>query len=72
MSTGSAPGAYERVRQRVGSIAVGRVTVESRSDAAALALWSLVLLPYGVGDTGLTTVVLELGGSRPAPSHRPS
>jgi len=62
MSTGSAAGAWARARQRVGSIAVERVTVESRSDAAALALWSLVLFLYGVGDTGLTTVVLELGG----------
>ena len=67
MSTGSAPGAYERARQRVGSVAVGRVTVESRSDAAALALWSLVLVLYGVGDTGLTTVVLELGGFEASP-----
>ncbi|MEF8852346.1 MAG: hypothetical protein V5A28_08005 [Haloarculaceae archaeon] len=62
MSTESAAGTWERVRQRAGGIAVERVAVESRYDAVAFALWSLVFFLYAVGDTGLTTVVLELGG----------
>lgn len=67
MSTGSAAGTFERARQRVGRIAIERVVIENRYDAAAFALWTLVLGLYAVGDTGLTTVVLELGGFEASP-----
>jgi hypothetical protein len=67
MSTGSTAGALERARQRVGSIDVARVSIESRYDAVAFALWTAVLALYALGDTGLTTVVLELGGFEASP-----
>ena len=67
MSTGSVAGAFERARQRVGSIAIERVAIESRYDATAFALWTLVVGLYALGDTGLTTVVLELGGFEASP-----
>lgn len=37
---------------------------------AAVALWQLVLVFYVVGDTGLTAVVLELGGYEASPVAR--
>lgn len=37
---------------------------------ATVALWQLVLVFYVVGDTGLTTVVLELGGYEANPVAR--
>lgn len=67
MSTESTAGAFERARQRADSIAVERVSVRSRYDAVAFALWTLVFGLYGLGDTGLTTVVLELGGFEASP-----
>jgi len=65
MSTGNAAGSLERARERVRGTGIG-----SGYGAVTVALWGLVVGLYAVGDTGLTTVVLELGGFEANPIGR--
>jgi hypothetical protein len=65
MSTGNAAGSIERARERIWG-----TDIESGYGAVTVALWGLVVGLYALGDTGLTTVVLELGGFEANPVAR--
>lgn len=70
MSTENAAGSWGRVEHSWDRLERWFVNTDERYRPIAATLWALVALAYVVGDTGLTTVVIELGGFEASPVAR--